>query len=92
MEADRILHGIADLAEQEIAANTATNLAKAGTRCRGPNVTWQSILKESLTRTPSKAAAAKWVSLNRVRYSPLRSSYDRETKKNRTYTVPNALA
>ena len=59
VETDRILHDVADLAEQEIGANTATELAKAGTRCRGPNVTWQSILKEVPPRTPSKAAAAK---------------------------------
>ena len=58
--ADGCVQRFADLAEQELIANTGSPIPKEGTRCRAPNITWQSILSPSTKVEPSPSAAARW--------------------------------
>ena len=60
MMADEGMQKFADLAEQELEANTGCAIPKHGTRCRKPKVTWQSILREDTTPPAVNSAAAKW--------------------------------
>ena len=58
--ADGLLRLFADKAELEIEANTATEVKKHGTRCRGPDVHWKSIVREKIPLKERPLAAAKW--------------------------------
>ena len=59
-QCDGLLRLFADKAEREVAANADTPLRKAGTRCRGPDVSWQSILREQPAKGARPVAAARW--------------------------------
>ena len=58
--ASKIMQKFADLAEKEQSANTGVTIPKLGTRCRGPFITWQSILRDKQAKEPSACAAARW--------------------------------
>ena len=57
---NHILQDMADLAEIELGANSGTGLEHRGRRCRGPTVTWRSILREKQDCSPKPAVSAKW--------------------------------
>ena len=57
---NHLLEDMADVAEEELIANSGTSLSKKGTRCRGPAVTWRSILREKQNCAPCASVCAKW--------------------------------
>ena len=58
--ADGLLRLFADKAELEIEANTSTEVKRHGTRCRGPDVHWKSIIREKIPLKERPLSAAKW--------------------------------
>jgi hypothetical protein len=57
---DAKLAVFADIAEKELVANTGEDVPKARTRCRGPSVSWKSIIPEKKRDKPHPLAAARW--------------------------------
>ena len=51
---------LADRAEQELVANTGSDVGKERTRCRGPKTNWRSIIPEQQPSAPRPLVAARW--------------------------------